>query len=196
MKLREGSRGRAVTIATHQSRPAYDPGVDITVAAQRLGYRLAYRLLALRWTALRTRPDGVKCLIADRGRLLLVRHSYGPRGWDLPGGAHRRGESPQATARREMTEELSLPAGDWNDLGALRGRHGDHTIHILATTAPTGFTPDPDPVELTAAAWFDPDRIPLWTAPLLPKVLDALAAHERRMGDDSPGTGIAADAPN
>ena len=40
--------------------------------------------------------------------MLLVRHTYGPRAWDLPGGAIKRGEPPIDAARREMDEELGL----------------------------------------------------------------------------------------
>ena len=41
--------------------------------------------------------------------LLLVRSSY-VVGWHLPGGGVRRGEMPEAAARRELVEEIGLVA--------------------------------------------------------------------------------------
>ena len=41
--------------------------------------------------------------------LLLVRSSY-RTGWHLPGGGVRRGEMPEAAARRELAEEIGLAA--------------------------------------------------------------------------------------
>lgn len=44
----------------------------------------------------------------DRGRVLLVRQSYGHRSWELPGGGRRRRESVQAAVRREVQEEVGV----------------------------------------------------------------------------------------
>ncbi len=141
------------------------------VALLRLGYRLASRILALVWVLARVRRAGVKCVITDGGRLLLVRHSYGSRAWDLPGGAGRHGESASEIARREMAEELGFEIRDWRDLGTLRSVRGRHHVRVL--TAEVSAPPlRPDPVELQTAAWFDRDRLPLWISPLMSAVLD------------------------
>jgi 8-oxo-dGTP pyrophosphatase MutT (NUDIX family) len=152
--------------------------VPLTIALQRLGYRFAFRLLQVRWLALRPVQEGVKCVITDGDRLLLVRHTYGSRAWDLPGGATRDGETPIATARREMEEELGLGDAPWRPLGELRGRlYGRHDrVHVIAAEVR-----DPtlriDPVELEVVAWFDRDRLPLWTGPLLTPILDGAAPY-------------------
>lgn len=61
-----------------------------------------------RWRVIRRVPlAGVSVFVTDKdGRLLLVRHSYGPGGWALPGGGMGRGEDPLAAARREVREEI------------------------------------------------------------------------------------------
>src|SRR5271170_803736 len=82
--------------------------------ALRLGFPLA-RL----WWRLRRRPhEGALVAIHVGPALLLVRSSYRVA-WNLPGGGIRRGETPEAAARRELAEEIGLtpeaalrPAGD------------------------------------------------------------------------------------
>jgi ADP-ribose pyrophosphatase YjhB (NUDIX family) len=50
--------------------------------------------------------NGVRVLALDPdGRLLLVRHSYGPPAWMPPGGGLRRGEDPLVAGARELREE-------------------------------------------------------------------------------------------
>ena len=61
-----------------------------------------------RWRVFRRVPlAGVSVFVTDiEGRLLLVRHSYGPGGWALPGGGMGQGEDPLDAARREVREEV------------------------------------------------------------------------------------------
>jgi 8-oxo-dGTP pyrophosphatase MutT (NUDIX family) len=155
--------------------------VDTSVALRRLGYRLAYRGLTLVWVLFGVRRAGVKCVITDGERLLLVRHSYGSPAWDLPGGAGRSGEPAPSVAHREMAEELGLTidAAAWRDLGQLHPRRGRHHVQILGAEVP-GPKLHPDSVELEAAAWFARDRLPLWTAPLLQAVLDNCPERTQR----------------
>ncbi|MGA9858378.1 MAG: NUDIX domain-containing protein [Solirubrobacteraceae bacterium] len=139
---------------------------------RRLGYRFAYRGLQLLWFL--TRPDkhGVKCLVCDRRRVLLVRHTYGPRAWDIPGGSMKRNESPLSAAQREMSEELGLDGADWTPIGAVNGNvaHRRDTIHCFTVELS-----EPalriDRVELASVEWFDrealPDDLGPYVAPIL-----------------------------
>lgn len=135
--------------------------MPLSVTIQRLGYRLAYRLLQAFWLIAHPSQTGVKCLLSHGGQILLVRHTYGPRGWDLPGGMVRRGEDPAFTARREMHEELGVQPPVWSDLGSveasLENRHD--TIHIFgAELATPSLTMDR--AELDVAQWFAPTELP------------------------------------
>src|SRR5256885_12976469 len=86
---------------------------------KRLGYRVAYTGLRTYWFVRRPKLSGVKCVLTDGDEVLLVRHTYGPRAWDLPGGAIKRGEAPLHAASREMNEELGVAIADWRALGTV-----------------------------------------------------------------------------
>jgi 8-oxo-dGTP diphosphatase len=54
---------------------------------------------------------GAAAAIVDaEKRILLVRHTYGPLNWEVPGGASEPGESVVETALRELREETGLEA--------------------------------------------------------------------------------------
>jgi 8-oxo-dGTP pyrophosphatase MutT (NUDIX family) len=140
--------------------------MQLPVPARRLAYRSAYRVLQVIWWVWRPRKRGVKCLLTHGDRILLVRHTYGRRCWDLPGGAVKRHEEPLDAARREMREELGIRAADWSPAGDLRGtqnfRHD--TISCFQAELPA---PDvtPDPGELAAAHWFARSELPADLSP-------------------------------
>ena len=50
---------------------------------------------------------GVKALVTDGARVLLVRHTY-VRGWHLPGGGVERGETVWAAVEKEVAEESTV----------------------------------------------------------------------------------------
>lgn len=93
--------------------------VNLPVPLQRLGYRSAYAALRVYWFLFRPTMTGVKCVLTDGDRVLLVRHTYGPRGWELPGGSVKPGEPPVSAAQREMYEELGVSVQRWRLLGEL-----------------------------------------------------------------------------
>ncbi len=130
---------------------------------RRLGYRLAYRVLQLVWWLTRPSQAGVKCIVSAGDRVLLVRHTYGSRAWDLPGGMAKRREAPTDTARREMAEELGLERDDWTPLGVVRGRmaHRHDTIHVYGIElCPPLPDLSLDPGELDVAEFFDRRDLP------------------------------------
>ncbi len=81
-------------------------------------FRLGFPLARLWWRLWRPPHAGALVVIHVGDALLLVRSSY-RIAWNFPGGGIRRGETPEAAARRELAEEIGLtpetallPSGD------------------------------------------------------------------------------------
>jgi ADP-ribose pyrophosphatase len=96
----------------------------------------------------------------DSDRVVLVRqwrHAVGRALWELPAGTRETGEEPDATARRELTEETGYGATEWRQLG-----HGPvspgYSSEEIWFYAARGLTPGdaaPDADELLDVALFD-----------------------------------------
>jgi 8-oxo-dGTP pyrophosphatase MutT (NUDIX family) len=151
--------------------------VSLTLRIRRLGYRLAYRGLQVVWFVTRPHKEGVKCLVTDHDQVLLVRHTYGRRSWDVPGGSIKRRESPLTAARREMSEELGLDGAQWAEIGQVRGRldHRRDTIHCFRVELSA---PDLrlDHGELETARWFPRAQLPDDLAPYVDEIVASAPA--------------------
>ncbi|HWF56258.1 MAG TPA: NUDIX domain-containing protein [Solirubrobacteraceae bacterium] len=153
--------------------------MTLTISLRRLGYRVAHRGLRVYWLVARPQLSGVKCALLDGDSVLLVRHTYGPACWDLPGGKIRRGEPPGTAARREIREELGIGVTAWTEIGEIQARthHRRDTVHCFQ--ARVGTPPlTLDFGELEAARWFDAGRIPPDRGELVDRII-ALSDLER-----------------
>jgi 8-oxo-dGTP pyrophosphatase MutT (NUDIX family) len=113
------------------------------------------------WFIARPQTAGVKCVLTDGDRLLLVRHSYGKRSWELPGGSIKRGETAAAAATREMAEELGIRIDSWRAVGELEIAIDNRRdrVHFFAAEL---HAPELriDQGELTSVGWFRRGELP------------------------------------
>lgn len=122
--------------------------------------------------------EGVSVIARDAtGRIMLVRHSYGPHAWYFPGGGVRRGETPEAAARRELVEETGCRLAQLTLVGVLEEElsGAPHRAHIFEGV--TGDTPMPDGREVVEARLFPIDALP---DPLSPRTRVRLAMWQGR----------------
>ncbi len=139
-------------------------------AALRLAHRLRHR-----WRKLvKARIAGVSVFVTDlEGRLLLVRHSYGPGGWALPGGGMNRGEAAEAAALREVAEEVGCRIEGARVLEQLEETlsGSPHTAWLVAGR--TLDRPTPDKREILEARFFPTHSLPEPLTPLTRRRIDA-----------------------
>ncbi len=109
-------------------------------AARRAYEPLLRRIMHFYWRFSRAMTLGVRALVIDeRGRILLVKHSY-VRGWHLPGGGVEAGETVAEALGRELREEANI------ELTAAPQLHGiffnrrvsrrDHVALVRCTRVP------------------------------------------------------------
>lgn len=132
---------------------------------KRLFYAILFRAVVL--AKVLTSPailGATGAVFDERGRLLLVRHSYAG-GWRFPGGGVGRGEAPQAALLRELHEEVGLEGGQVELVG-FYVRTVVFVTDVIGFFRITGATIAFKPsLEIREAAFFPLDALPPDTAP-------------------------------
>lgn len=123
--------------------------------------RLRKRLI--RWTGGKT--VGVRAIVLDaRRRVLLVRHTYRP-GWHLPGGGVDAAEAPEAAVVRELHEETGIRVDERPQLLAvyLSKHQGVDDYPLLYLVTRFRIEPCRANAEIAELAWFALDALPVGT---------------------------------
>ena len=138
-------------------------------------YRLGHRLRRMFLRHLSGEVHGCTVLGWDEsGNLLLVRHSYGPPVWALPGGGMRRNEDAEAAAQRELHEELGCMLLQPVFVGQHREDFLGSTNHVAIFSGRVDGRPCPDMREVVEARFFAPDALPANLSTTVRKRLRAL----------------------
>jgi ADP-ribose pyrophosphatase YjhB (NUDIX family) len=128
----------------------------------RAGLRVAHRVRHHFRRLVKLPLAGVSVIATDEaGRVLLVRHSYGPPAWMLPGGGLSRGEAPEEAAVRELREELGCGLTRIELVATLQETisGAPHTAYVF--TGRLAGEPRPDAREVVAARFFTVDALPV-----------------------------------
>lgn len=108
-----------------------------------------------------TRGVGAGAAIFDAaGRVLLVKHTYGPLNWEVPGGGSEAGESPAETVVREVREETGLDVVPQHVTGYYYEPAVDLVHFMFRCDVENGRETRPDGMEISECAWCDLDDLP------------------------------------
>ena len=125
--------------------------------ALKIGHRLRHH-----WCRVSGRTGvGVSIVARDlNGRVLLVRHSYGPEGWYFPGGGKRRSETPEQAALREIKEETGCTVSGLVGVGIIDEElaGAPHRAHVFDGVVDA--VPQPDGREIVEARFFPTHSLP------------------------------------
>lgn len=127
----------------------------------RAALRLAHRTRHYWRRVVKPRLAGVSIIATNHaGEILLVRHSYGPANWALPGGGCGTAEDPAEAARREMREELAVGLHDLTLVARIEEviSGAPHVAHVFSCVLSD--QPQPDRREILEARFFARDALP------------------------------------
>lgn len=135
-----------------------------------LVYKYGYEILRVYWFLLRPKTSGVRCVVLNKDKILLVRHTYGSHLWTTVGGGIKSNEDLEQAVRREAREEVGLELGVVKRVGEVQyeEEYKKDTAHVfLSDTLNTDL--QPDQAEIAEAKWFPLKKLPEDVAPLLKK---------------------------
>jgi 8-oxo-dGTP diphosphatase len=103
-------------------------------------------------------------ILDEQQRVLLVKHSYGPLNWEIPGGAAELDETPTQTALREVREETGLIviAESLSGIYYERKAAGFEVLHFTfrCRLEDQAMLPVPSSPEITQCGFWPLDELP------------------------------------
>jgi ADP-ribose pyrophosphatase YjhB (NUDIX family) len=149
-------------------------------AARRACEPFLRRAMHFYWRFARAMTLGVRVLVIDeKGRILLVKHSY-VRGWHLPGGGVEADETMRDALARELREEANIEMTAAPQLHGIffnrRVSRRDHVALFIIREFRQLGDPVPD-YEIVAHGFFAPDALPNdTTAATRARIIEVLGA--------------------
>lgn len=128
---------------------------------KRILVKIAHPLRKAYWFLFRPNTYGVKCIVQNDGKVLLIRNTYGNGAWTFPGGGAKREETSEDAVRREVLEEVGIEARKFKEIGQFVNAKEckRDTVTVFTAECEQGHV-TLDPMEIAEAQWFDRHDLP------------------------------------
>ncbi len=142
----------------------------------RIWYVFVYHILRIFWFVFRPHTFGSKVVIERDGKVLLVKHSYGPAAWSFPGGGKKQKETFEEAAIREAKEEVGVRVTHITFIGNFVSHNEYKYDHVHVFLAKADGEVVIDGREIIEYAWATHDFQTHWT-PLGEKIWHMYQSH-------------------
>lgn len=124
--------------------------------------KLIYPILKAYWFVFRPKTSGVKCIIQNSGKILMIRNTYGHKFWTFPGGGVEKGETAKRAAIREAMEEVGIEMKNIEKVGEFTttAEYKRDTVTVFAGKSEDNVFKI-DEREILEAQWFSLDNFPI-----------------------------------
>ncbi len=126
--------------------------------------RLAHWFLRIYWFIARPVTLGVRVLMVNEGRVVLVKHSY-QDAWFLPGGGVKRRETLEQAIRREAAEECGAVLKQLQFLGIYSNFGESKSDHVSLFLSTDFVIQEKNDHEIEMVSAFLLDQLPNNTSP-------------------------------
>ena len=135
-------------------------------------YKVNHRLRKIYWFIFRPKTTGVKCIIQNQDKILMIKRTLPNSKWVFPGGAIKRGEIFEKAIRREISEDLGITLINLKNIGnfVIKVHHRSESIYCFS--AETQEESKRDETKLSEIKWFEADKLPNPLTPISQKVFD------------------------
>jgi len=127
-------------------------------------YKILYPLARIYWGIFQPATFGVRLLLINDGKVLLVSHTYIPGGrWMMPGGGLGRGDTYESAIKRELKEELNIDMANIELAGVYMNQtegKRDNVILFRSEDAVNEVNIKIDPAEIIEYKFHDLDNLP------------------------------------
>jgi len=136
-------------------------------------YRLGYPVAKAYWFFRRPNTEGVRCVVINQNKIVLIRHTYGNVNWTVPGGGVKKIEGLKEAARREVKEEIGLNLSKIKKVGEIYNNQDfkKDTVHVFVAETEIDAL-HLDSSEVKEAVWFNLNNLPKDTSPLCHKFIN------------------------